>query len=138
VFAVCKWREERVAVRTRCGQLRTSKLNQATMKRFERALKAHLLTPAAQRKYTAKDADFDVNEWLVEGKIHIAHHPALAWIKAWSREHGHSYRATCLYPSLGEKQYIFDGLHGTVRSYCSQSFRQGFRRRAWSLRFFCF
>ena len=109
---VCGWAVTDPATLVLCGQLRTQKLNKKVMKKFEQKLRTHLKKDRAV--YKEKDVDFDLKEWCKDGLIHRADHPALAWIVKWSREHGHSYRAVQVFEDVDTRNFIFDGLHGTI------------------------
>jgi hypothetical protein len=61
--------------------------------------------------------DFDIDEWLEDGKLHLQHHPAAvkggndSFIKTYSRTKGFSYVSLMTYDH-DERCYIFDALHG--------------------------
>ena len=51
------------------GEPRTRKLNKRIMKQFEAAVQKHLR--ANVELYTGRDPDFDLEEWLAPGQLHL-------------------------------------------------------------------
>jgi hypothetical protein len=103
---VSHWLVTNLALLEAMGVPRTYALNKATMAKFELATKAHM--QAEKVKYAAADPDFDLEKWLQPNQLHLPHHPAIEFLKTWSRDHGYNYRCLQIYEQLPDDHFMFD------------------------------
>ena len=83
------------------GKPRTRQLNKRVMKAFELAVRKHLREN--QKEYEEYDGDFDIDDWLMDGKLHLEDHPASgkggldSFIKTYARETAFNYVSLMTY-----------------------------------------